>query len=142
MCISSALIFGYWGRNRALSECVDQIITIDGSRIQNELATIILSKHENNTSLMKLVSKHYYSEWVYNDLNQDKPILRWRPRDAYGDNTDAFKKTELENSSNDNKRNVYVDSTVASKKIELENSSNGNKRNICPNQSTVSTLPR
>ncbi|XP_010917756.1 uncharacterized protein [Elaeis guineensis] len=89
----SAMLTGMWRFDRSLNSCLDQILGFEGSRMQRELANIILTKHRDNLSRVQLVKKHFYPEQVFNDLNPDKPFLRWRSRNFYVDNS-AVQKTE------------------------------------------------
>ncbi|URD71829.1 hypothetical protein MUK42_25489 [Musa troglodytarum] len=111
--LGSGTFLGMWGFDRSLSSCIDRIMQLEGSRIQSELANIILAKHANEASSVKLVSKHFFPEQVFSDLNPDEPIFRWRLR------------------------NLYIDNTAASQGTErIEDSGDHDKHNIQPNQST------
>lgn len=85
--VGSAMIAGMWKFNRTLNSCVDKILGSQGSRLQLELAIIILSKHQQDESRMKLVRKYFYPEEVYSDTKPDSPFLRWRYRNMYFDNS-------------------------------------------------------
>uniref|UniRef100_A0A6V7QSR1 Uncharacterized protein n=1 Tax=Ananas comosus var. bracteatus TaxID=296719 RepID=A0A6V7QSR1_ANACO len=98
--VGSAIIGGMWKFDRSLNACVEQILGLEGSRIQKELASLILTKHSDNTSKVQLVSKHFYPEQVFNDLNPDKPFIRWRSRNAYVDNSSLQQRSEDNEDSN------------------------------------------
>ena len=72
----------------------------------------LLAKHANEASSVKLVSKHFFPEQVFSDLNPDESIFRWRLR------------------------NLYIDSTASQGTQRIED---GGDHDIQPNQSTVST---
>ncbi|ONK60487.1 uncharacterized protein A4U43_C08F19000 [Asparagus officinalis] len=97
--VGSAIVAGMWRFNGSLNSCVNQILELEGSRMQRELAQIILTKHYNNASRMKLVKKHFYSEEVFSDSNPDKPYVRWRFRNIYYDDSGAHKSEDDEPSS-------------------------------------------
>ncbi|KAJ9182125.1 hypothetical protein P3X46_006151 [Hevea brasiliensis] len=82
----AAAFFGMWRFNRAINSCLDHILDLDGSRIQRELANIFVNKHQDDPWTMKRMYRHFYSENVFDDSNSDKPILRWRYRNFFGDN--------------------------------------------------------
>ncbi|KAJ8493101.1 hypothetical protein OPV22_014822 [Ensete ventricosum] len=110
--LGSGTFMGMWGFDRSLSSCIDRIMQLEGSRIQTELANIILAKHATEVSCVKLVSKHFFPEQVFSDLNPDEPIFRWRLR------------------------NIYIDSTVSQGTNErIEDGGNRDKYDIDPNQS-------
>ncbi|XP_064999483.1 uncharacterized protein LOC135633666 isoform X2 [Musa acuminata AAA Group] len=105
----SGTFLGMWGFDRSLSSCIDRMMQLEGSRIQRELANIILAKHANEASSVKLVSKHFFPEQVFSDLNPDESIFRWRLR------------------------NLYIDSTASQGTQRIED---GGDHDIQPNQST------
>ncbi|RRT64725.1 hypothetical protein B296_00006997, partial [Ensete ventricosum] len=77
-----------------------------------QLVPRILAKHATEVSCVKLVSKHFFPEQVFSDLNPDEPIFRWRLR------------------------NIYIDSTVSQGTNErIEDGGNCDKYDIDPNQS-------
>lgn len=94
--IGSAIVAGMWRFNRSLNSCINHVLELEGSRMQRELAHIILTKHHDNVAKMKLVQKHFYSEEVFGDLNPDKPYVRWRNRNLYYDNLDAERPKDVE----------------------------------------------
>jgi hypothetical protein len=77
---------GLWIFSRSLYSCADHILTLDGSILQKELANIMVTKYQNDPSLMKLISKHFYSERIYDDSTSNTPKLRWRYRNFFSDN--------------------------------------------------------
>ncbi|XP_064999484.1 uncharacterized protein LOC135633666 isoform X3 [Musa acuminata AAA Group] len=107
--LGSGTFLGMWGFDRSLSSCIDRMMQLEGSRIQRELANIILAKHANEASSVKLVSKHFFPEQVFSDLNPDESIFRWRLR------------------------NLYIDSTASQGTQRIED---GGDHDIQPNQST------
>ncbi|XP_065863287.1 uncharacterized protein [Euphorbia lathyris] len=87
-CLSGggASLIGDWAVRRSLAPCVDKILDMDGSQMQGVLANIILNKYQNDPWIMQRLYKRFYSEKVYDDTTADKPLLRWRYRNHYGDN--------------------------------------------------------
>ncbi|TKY71166.1 hypothetical protein E2542_SST07461 [Spatholobus suberectus] len=77
---------GLWIFSRSLYSCADQILTMDGSILQKELANIMVTKYQNDASLMQLISKHFYSERIFDDSTSNNPKLRWRYRNFFSDN--------------------------------------------------------
>ncbi|XP_008804949.2 uncharacterized protein LOC103718080 [Phoenix dactylifera] len=104
--VGSAMLTGMWRFDRSLNSCLDQILGLEGSRMQRELTNIILTKHRDNVSRVQLVGKHFYPEQVFNDLNPDKPFLRWRSRNLYMDNTAVQKIEGPEDSSYHDKPDI------------------------------------
>lgn len=76
------LVFNWSG-----NACLDQILSIEGSRMQRELADIVLKNFWKNPSRMRLVQKHFYPEFVFTDLTPDKALVRLRARNIYLDGT-------------------------------------------------------
>ncbi|KAL6134129.1 hypothetical protein ACLB2K_066362 [Fragaria x ananassa] len=56
----AAAIFGLWRFSRALDSCVEHILALHGSRMQAELATIMVTKYQSDRQRMLLVSKQFY----------------------------------------------------------------------------------
>ncbi|KAA8548651.1 hypothetical protein F0562_000335 [Nyssa sinensis] len=46
--IGAAAFFGLWKFGRSLDSCIEHILSLDGSRMQKELANIMLKKYQNN----------------------------------------------------------------------------------------------
>lgn len=82
---AAAVVSGNWRFDRALNSCLDTVLSLDGSRLQKELATILLTKYSHNPWRMQLVNKHYYLEKVYDESNLEVPQSRWRRRNLSGD---------------------------------------------------------
>ncbi|KAG6466624.1 uncharacterized protein LOC122036427 isoform X1 [Zingiber officinale] len=106
--ISSAIFCGMWRFNNSLNVCVDQLLALEGSRIQRELANVILTKHANSPEKVKLVRKHYYPEQVFSDLNPDKTTFRWRLRNVYMDGT-SHRTDSVEDNDNHDKQDLQPD---------------------------------
>ncbi|OVA15500.1 hypothetical protein BVC80_9035g14 [Macleaya cordata] len=85
LCGGAGIFSGMWLFDRSLNSCLDNILSLEGSRMQSELAKILLTKHRDNPWTMKIIKKHFYPEKVFDDSSLDKPISRWRFRNYYGD---------------------------------------------------------
>ncbi|KAK7255435.1 hypothetical protein RIF29_28844 [Crotalaria pallida] len=115
----AASSFGIWILGRSLYSCAEQILKLDGSILQKELANIMVRKYQDEPSLRPLMSKHFYSERVFDDSTSNNPKFRWRYRNFYSDN-DSHDKTEGD-SPNDSYNNSQGES---------ENVSNSKRTNI------------
>ncbi|XP_077247251.1 uncharacterized protein LOC143887009 isoform X2 [Tasmannia lanceolata] len=82
----AAILSGMWRFDRSLNSSLDHILALDGSRMQRMLANLLLTKNRDDPWRMQVVSKHFYSEKVFDDLNPDQPLSRWRRRNIFGDN--------------------------------------------------------
>lgn len=94
----AAVLTGFWRFGRSLNSCVDQILALEGTRMQRLLAHLILTKHQNDEGRMQLVNRHFYVESVFDDSNPDQLLARWRHRNFFGDN--AAQRTNDENYDN------------------------------------------
>ncbi|CAL5392850.1 unnamed protein product [Camellia sinensis] len=122
--IRTAVAFGLWRFGRSLDSCIGHILTLEGSRMQKELANIssrtpidisaysrskfsrqgvrlILKRYQNDPRTMQLVSKHFYSEKVFDDSSTDQPKIRWRYRNFFGDNVANSQRTHGSDSCSD-----------------------------------------
>ncbi|KAL6185768.1 hypothetical protein ACLB2K_041895 [Fragaria x ananassa] len=89
----AAAIFGLWRFSRALDSCVEHILALHGSRMQAELATIMVTKYQNDRQRMLLVSKQFYCEEVFDDSTSEHPKIRWRYRNYFSDNIALAQRT-------------------------------------------------
>lgn len=89
----AAAFFGLWRLGKSLHSCVDHILGLEGTRMQRELATIIVQKYRDDPAIVKLISKHFYSEEVFDDSTSDRPKLRWRYRNVFSDNVSYSERT-------------------------------------------------
>ncbi|KAK4266329.1 hypothetical protein QN277_027270 [Acacia crassicarpa] len=81
----SAAFFGFRRFFRSLDSSIDHILQMDGTRMQKELADILVNQFPNDPSKMQLISKYFYTERVYDDSTSHYPKLRWRYRNSYSD---------------------------------------------------------
>ncbi|XP_065859235.1 uncharacterized protein [Euphorbia lathyris] len=77
--------FGFWRFKRSMCSWADHMLGMDGSPMQRNLANIIVKERKDYPWLMQRVSRHFYSEYVYDDTNLDKPMVRLRHRNHFGD---------------------------------------------------------
>ncbi|QCD91840.1 uncharacterized protein LOC114171498 isoform X2 [Vigna unguiculata] len=126
--VGAGTIFGNWLGNRILYSRADQILTMDGSILQKELANIMVTKYQNDPSVMQLMSKHFYLERIFDD-SSNNPKLRWRYRNFFSEavhghrthDQDSYDKSEdhSHNDSND-KSQGRSENVTNSQKPNLE----------------------
>ncbi|XP_022138116.1 uncharacterized protein LOC111009363 isoform X2 [Momordica charantia] len=102
----AAALFGLWRFSRSLNSCVDHILALDGSRMQKELANIVVTKYHNDPRTMQHISKHFYYEKVFDDSTLDRPRIRWRYRNFFSDDVAHGQRTH----DNDTKNNLHGNS--------------------------------
>ncbi|KAK7308850.1 hypothetical protein RJT34_05133 [Clitoria ternatea] len=76
---------GLWMLSGSLYSLADQILTLDGTILQKELANIMVTKYQNDPLVMQLISKHFYSERIFDDSTSNSPKLKWRYRNFFSD---------------------------------------------------------
>ncbi|XP_022631356.1 uncharacterized protein LOC106776450 isoform X2 [Vigna radiata var. radiata] len=69
---------------RSFYPSADQVLTLDGSVLQKELTNIMMTKYQNDPSVMQLLSKHFYLERVFAD-SSNNPKLIWRDRNFFSE---------------------------------------------------------
>ncbi|KAL9260430.1 hypothetical protein AKJ16_DCAP05844 [Drosera capensis] len=74
-----------WGMRWSCNSVVEQILAMDGSRLQHEMTKIMLQKYANDPGKRKLLSKYFYTEQVFDDSSSDRPISVFRKRNTYVD---------------------------------------------------------
>ncbi|KAL3727214.1 hypothetical protein ACJRO7_032029 [Eucalyptus globulus] len=83
--VGSGFACGLWRLSKSLDSCADHILALHGSRMQEELANIIVRRYHHDQGKMQLLARHFYSEQVFDDSTSDQPRLRWRYRNSYSD---------------------------------------------------------
>lgn len=53
----------------------------------------ILRKYGDDSTPMQLITKHFYSEKVFDDSSSDQPKIRWRYRNFFSDNVAFSQRT-------------------------------------------------
>ncbi|KAG9451980.1 hypothetical protein H6P81_004884 [Aristolochia fimbriata] len=81
----AAIASGMWSFNRSLRSCAEQILELDGTRMQMVLTNIILTKYRDDPRKIRILNKHFYPEEVFVDSNPEQPFVRWRHRNAFGE---------------------------------------------------------
>ncbi|KAJ4830152.1 hypothetical protein Tsubulata_019940 [Turnera subulata] len=81
----TSAFFGLWRLNRSMDSCQEHILSLEGTRMQMELAKILVNNHANEPWAMQLLNRHFYLEKVFDDSNSDKPLIRFRYRNFFGD---------------------------------------------------------
>ncbi|KAG6668397.1 hypothetical protein CIPAW_01G167500 [Carya illinoinensis] len=81
----TAALFGLWRCGQRFDSWVDRVFARTGDRMQFELAKIILTKYQHDPWRMKLISKHFYPEEVFDDTDPDQPKQLWRYRNRSND---------------------------------------------------------
>ncbi|XP_038708527.1 uncharacterized protein LOC120003567 isoform X4 [Tripterygium wilfordii] len=108
----------YTGRSsfrKSISSSVDQILALDGSRIQKELATMI-----------------FYTEKVFDDSTSDQPRLRWRYRNFFSDDVAFHQSSHDDSDSHDSSRN--------NAQRDFDSTSNNNSRIVSHNDGRKNDL--
>ncbi|XP_038708518.1 uncharacterized protein LOC120003567 isoform X2 [Tripterygium wilfordii] len=125
----------YTGRSsfrKSISSSVDQILALDGSRIQKELATIIMERHWNDPSMMQLITRIFYTEKVFDDSTSDQPRLRWRYRNFFSDDVAFHQSSHDDSDSHDSSRN--------NAQRDFDSTSNNNSRIVSHNDGRKNDL--
>uniref|UniRef100_A0A0E0EY63 Uncharacterized protein n=1 Tax=Oryza meridionalis TaxID=40149 RepID=A0A0E0EY63_9ORYZ len=102
MAAGSAWIVGKFAYYTALQASPIFILKGGEERMKMELANIILTKHNDEKTLVEAVKQHFFAEHLFSDQYQDMPLFRWRLRHTYVDSTfmERVKEIEVKNSSN------------------------------------------
>lgn len=64
----------------------------------------MLKKYHSDPWVIERLSRHFYSEEVYDDSSADQPKVRWRFRNYFGDNV-AHSQTTSNNEDTDLEKN-------------------------------------
>ncbi|XP_016490020.2 uncharacterized protein LOC107809838 [Nicotiana tabacum] len=66
-----------------LDSRAEHILSQHETRLQSELAEIMLKKYQQHPQVLRRVSKYFFCENVYDDDSTDRPKPRWRFRNLY-----------------------------------------------------------
>lgn len=61
----------------------------------------MVRKYREDQPIMRLISKHFYLENVFDDSSVDQPKLRWRYRNFFGDGAPHSERKHDSNSYNE-----------------------------------------
>ncbi|OMO80761.1 hypothetical protein CCACVL1_12774 [Corchorus capsularis] len=84
MTSGAVTIFAFRRFRSSIHSSLDDILASDRTRMQRELANIIVKKYRHEPLLMQLISKNFYSEEVYDDSSSELQI-RCRYRNFFSD---------------------------------------------------------
>lgn len=114
LAVGAAAACGLWRFSRSVESSVEHVLSLEGSRIQKELANILLRRYHDNPWVHQRLSKYFYTEEVYDDSSVDRPKLQWRFRNFFGDpNVDSQSTAYSEET--DSLKNVVEKTTTATK---------------------------
>ncbi|XP_021897119.1 uncharacterized protein LOC110814087 isoform X2 [Carica papaya] len=123
----AAAYIALWRSAKSLISCTDHILGLDGTRMQRELANIMIRTNKGESWRWKLLSKHFFSEIVYEDSNPDDPVIRWRARSFFTDSGFHEKRTDNADDSHGSSQNT------------MQNDPNGKKYSMEPKQVPVNS---
>ncbi|KAE9621384.1 hypothetical protein Lal_00032094 [Lupinus albus] len=123
----AAVSIGSWILVRSMYSFAEKILEMDGSILQKELANIMMTKYQNEPTLRPLMSKHFYSERIFDDSTSKNPNLRWRFRNFFSDNAIHDHRTH---------DNDYYDDTQVDSHSDVGKSSQGESENVNDSRKT------
>lgn len=100
----------------------------------------MVTKYQNDPSLMQLISKHFYSERIFDDSTSNTPKLRWRYRNFYSDNVVHGNRTHDHDSHDESQGNSHNDSYDKSQEYSRNDShekSQGKSENATDSKRTT-----
>ncbi|PON80050.1 hypothetical protein PanWU01x14_005000 [Parasponia andersonii] len=106
----ASAVVGLWRLGKSLDSCVDDILALQESTMQRELAYIMVKKYSNDPWRMQLISKHFYSEKVFDDSTADLPKIRWRYRNFFSDDAGQGQRTNESDSHHYSQGDSHGDS--------------------------------
>ncbi|KAK6146059.1 hypothetical protein DH2020_019928 [Rehmannia glutinosa] len=121
--LGAAAACGLWRFRRSVESSVQHVLSLEGSRIQRELANIMLKKYHHVPWVMQHLSKHFYSEEVYDDSSVDRPKFRWRFRNISGEPI-AHSQSTPHNDETDSNENDIKKTTMEPKQVNVNAAGN------------------
>ncbi|KAL8265008.1 hypothetical protein R6Q59_023138 [Mikania micrantha] len=115
----AAAITAAWRFRQSINHCIEQVLCMDGSRMQRELANIMLKRYPDHPVAAKLISKRFYCENVFDDSTSDMPKSRWRLRNNFVESPPHPQRTD------DHESYDHNDDAKMGPEIKPESMSNG-----------------
>lgn len=111
----------------------------------------MVTKYHDKPSVMQLISKHFYSERLFDDSTSNTPKFRWRYRNFYSDNVvhgqtthdpDSYDKSQGDshNDSYEKSQGDSLNDSSGKSKSKSENVTGSKKSNLETKQIFVSIL--
>lgn len=82
--VAGAAAGAYLIAKHSVKPCIEDILALDGSHLQERLAAILQREQAHNVQIRTLLEKHYYLEPLYDDSSQDTPGVVMRRRELAG----------------------------------------------------------
>lgn len=73
---------GFLTTQLSIKPCMEDILSLEGSRFQEELVAILQKEHAHSTKVRELLQKYYYLEPLYDDKSQGMPSVTLRKRQS------------------------------------------------------------
>ncbi|MCO5588785.1 hypothetical protein L7F22_042744 [Adiantum nelumboides] len=78
--------------NWSVKHCFEEVLTLDGSRLQERLITILQYQAVLKPGTRAILEKHYYLEPLYDDSGQATPGVAFRKRQVAGENFEKLRR--------------------------------------------------
>ncbi|KAJ9550442.1 hypothetical protein OSB04_014487 [Centaurea solstitialis] len=98
--VGSALFASRWSFNRSITSRIENILCMEGTQMQKDLASLMLQRHPNHPVTRNLIPKHFYCEKVFDESTSDMPKSRWRYRNNFVESAAHPQRTENHESYN------------------------------------------
>ncbi|GAV81852.1 hypothetical protein CFOL_v3_25305 [Cephalotus follicularis] len=132
---TTALYYGRHRCRRSFNQSVDDVLALEGTQMQMELANVIVNNYWDDPWHMQVLAKHFYMERIYDDTTSDQPNLRWRFRNYFSDNVGYGQRRP----NNDYYVDLHKDSPDSSRTVP-NNDSDGKKADLDSKQVPVSAV--
>ncbi|KAL0323624.1 UNVERIFIED_CONTAM: hypothetical protein Sangu_1981700 [Sesamum angustifolium] len=110
--LGAAAACGFWRVGRSVESSVEHILSLEGTGYRESWQTCrFLTKSR--------LSKHFYSEEVYDDSSIDRPTLRWRFRNFFGDPVTRSESTSYKDET-DSQNNDIKKTTTEPKQVNVD----------------------
>ncbi|KAL6571486.1 hypothetical protein OROHE_003129 [Orobanche hederae] len=116
--LGAGAAYGIWRFGRSVQSSLQHVLSLEGSRIQRELA-IMLKKYYHDPRVLLHLSKHFYQEEVYNDTSVDRPTFRWRYRNFSGETVDHSQSTSYNSEETRSDENGVKKTTMEPNQVHV-----------------------
>ncbi|KAL6535294.1 hypothetical protein OROMI_026668 [Orobanche minor] len=117
--LGAGAAYGIWRFGRSVQSSLQHVLSLEGSRMQRELANIMLKKYYQDPRVLLHLSKHFYQEEVYHDTSVDRPTFRWRYRNFSGETVDHSQSTSYNSEETRSDENGVKKTTMEPNQVHM-----------------------
>ncbi|KAL6498954.1 hypothetical protein OROGR_028132 [Orobanche gracilis] len=117
--LGAGAAYGIWRFGRSVQSSIQHVLSLERSRIQRELAIIMLTKYYRDPRVLPYLSKYFFKEEVYDDTSVDRPTSSWRYRNFSGETVDHSQSTSYNSDETRSDENGVEKTTMEPNQVHV-----------------------